>query len=120
MTSIQTCEAKVYTGLRKGYERGGGYITPERAQLQLAQYAHDRMIAFTITRTHFAYPTQPCPAAGLDRGELEEGLILGLFDSPRYPVGWTVVEQQAKDLALFCLREFEQERVYYTATGGGV
>lgn len=95
--------AEIYCGLTPGYDEATNEtLVGQRvlADTVCREFCDDHEIGVTVTNMTFIYP-----------GGKEPGVIVGLFDYPRFPTGWPKVLASAKELADVLLVSLKQERL---------
>lgn len=98
MKSLPTYSASVYVGLREGYGDIVHDISEVRKLCQ--KYCDEVSYAFSLTKTEFIY-----------KNGNEPGVIVGLIDYPRIPLGREIVRNHAIAIAKILMKELSQFRV---------
>jgi len=93
-----TWEAKIFVGLKRGYE--GAISDIETCKSYVQGYVNELGWGVTITPTTFVYT-----------GGREDGAIVGIIQYPRFRTNIGILEQQTIDLAKCLKKEFKQERL---------
>ena len=96
--AVSTYEAKIYCGLKEGYD-GRTHILAE-VELICQAYCNQVGFAVTITGTKFVY-----------KNGYEDGVIVGLINYPRFPSTKKQIREHAIAIAKKLQSEFKQQRV---------
>jgi len=103
MKITNTYEAKLYIGLKEGYEGWVRDITEIETVCQ--QYCNDIGLGVTITPTKFVYT-----------GGNENGAIIGLINYPRFPKEPEEITQHMANIAAILIPKLKQHRATIVCT----
>jgi len=103
MKQVNTCECKIYCGLKEGYD--GEIHDIEEVYDLLQEYCDKEGFAVTVTPTRFIYT----------KGN-EPGVIVGLIIYPRFPKSIHKLAQHAITIGNMMLHELKQERLSIVGT----
>lgn len=100
LTSAETRTASVYLGLRPGYDQARPPKSPLDVHGVVQAWSNATGVEVTVTPTTFVY-----------RGDQEPGVVLGLVESPRRPLGPAEFRGRVLALAELVAERFRQTRV---------
>jgi len=95
---------KIYCGLKEGYD--GKQHTVEEVYTVCQEYCNTVKLGLTVTPTKFVYVNG-----------MEDGVIIGLVNYPRFPKAETEIREIALDLGVVLMETFNQERITIEGEG---
>ena len=97
MKIVDTYEAKLYIGLKEGYE--GWIRCISEIELVCQKYCDEVGLCVTVTPTKYIY-----------KSGNEPGAIIGLINYPRFPKSSDEIDQHMADIAVLLMPKLHQKR----------
>jgi len=98
MKKINTFEAKIYIGLRKGYE--AVIHSLEEIEKICQSFCNEKGWCVTVQKLNFIY-----------KNGNEPGCVIGIINYPRFPMDELAIKKRVLELAEILLHKMEQNRL---------